>query len=686
MSSDNVFPQPGLNGKFGNVIQTKWIHLCTMNIFKGLSALPEFRNSVITIGSFDGVHLGHQKILKRIQQLAEKVDGVDVVITFHPHPREIVYPKDGDLQILTTLAEKLEYFRRLGVSNVVVVPFTIEFSQQSPQEYIEKFLFSRFHPRYIVIGYDHRFGLNRAGNVHLLSLYGQDLGYEVVQIDEEELKDITISSTKIRNALLDNNINHVNALLGHPFMIKGQVVTGNRLGHHIGYPTANIQITDAKKLLPKDGIFAATATIGGIEYTGMLYIGLRPSIESASDRRVEIHLFDFDRQIYDQEIIVEIYAFIRGDRKFPSMEGLKSAMAEDELTVRKYFRGSVSANADVATVILNYNGLPFLQRFIPYFRSSRYAQEKIYVVDNASTDGSVKYLKSAFPDITCISLSENLGYAGGYNEALQKIEAKYFAIVNSDIEITPEWLTPIIAIMEKDESIAAVQPKILAEAQRGYYEYAGAAGGFLDSLGYPFCRGRLLQKVERDTGQYESTMPIFWASGAALVVRSSAFHDVGGFDADYFAHQEEIDLAWRFHLKQYKIICCTDSTIYHIGGGTLNYNNPQKVYLNFRNNLITLFKYLPKPDLIPIISLRWVLDGMAGLRYLSKGQFANAFAIIRAHFYIYGHIRSIMNKRKKISETYTRQALAKLPGVYQGSIIMDYYLRWKRTFSDLFPS
>ena len=686
MSSDNVFPQPGLNGKFGNVIQTKWIHLCTMNIFKGLSALPEFRNSVITIGSFDGVHLGHQKILKRIQQLAEKVDGVDVVITFHPHPREIVYPKDGDLQILTTLAEKLEYFRRLGVSNVVVVPFTIEFSQQSPQEYIEKFLFSRFHPRYIVIGYDHRFGLNRAGNVHLLSLYGQDLGYEVVQIDEEELKDITISSTKIRNALLDNNINHVNALLGHPFMIKGQVVTGNRLGHHIGYPTANIQITDAKKLLPKDGIFAATATIGGIEYTGMLYIGLRPSIESASDRRVEIHLFDFDRQIYDQEIIVEIYAFIRGDRKFPSMEGLKSAMAEDELTVRKYFRGSVSASADVATVILNYNGLPFLQRFIPYFRSSRYAQEKIYVVDNASTDGSVKYLKSAFPDITCISLSENLGYAGGYNEALQKIEAKYFAIVNSDIEITPEWLTPIIAIMEKDESIAAVQPKILAEAQRGYYEYAGAAGGFLDSLGYPFCRGRLLQKVERDTGQYESTMPIFWASGAALVVRSSAFHDVGGFDADYFAHQEEIDLAWRFHLKQYKIICCTDSTIYHIGGGTLNYNNPQKVYLNFRNNLITLFKYLPKPDLIPIISLRWVLDGMAGLRYLSKGQFANAFAIIRAHFYIYGHIRSIMNKRKKISETYTRQALAKLPGVYQGSIIMDYYLRWKRTFSDLFPS
>ncbi len=214
-----------------------------MNIFRGLAALPEFRNSVITIGSYDGVHQGHLKILKRIQQLAEETDGVDVVITFHPHPREIVYPKDDDLHILTTLDEKLEYFRRAGVSNVVVVPFTIEFSQQSAQEYIEKFLVSRFHPKYIVIGYDHRFGLNRAGNVHLLNMYGQDFGFEVVQIEEEEMKDITISSTKIRQALQDNNIDLANTFLGHPYMIKGQVVTGNRLGHHIGYPTANVQVS-----------------------------------------------------------------------------------------------------------------------------------------------------------------------------------------------------------------------------------------------------------------------------------------------------------------------------------------------------------------------------------------------------------------------------------------------------------
>ena len=657
-----------------------------MNIFKGLSALPEFRNSVITIGSYDGVHQGHLKILKHIQQLAEANDGVDVVITFHPHPREIVYPKDADLQILTSLDEKLEYFRRAGVSNVVVVPFTIEFSQQSAQEYIEKFLVSRFHPKYIVIGYDHRFGVNRAGNVHLLQLYGADHGYEVVQIEEEELKNITISSTKIRLALQENNIALANSLLGHPYMIKGQVVTGNRLGHHIGYPTANVQVADPKKLLPKDGIFAATATLDGIEYKGMLYIGLRPSIESAPEKRVEIHLFDFDRQIYDKDITVEIYKFIRGDHKFPTMEALKSAMAEDELAVRKYFKGSVPALASVATVILNYNGKNYLERFIPFFKSSRFHNEKIYVVDNASTDASVKWLKSTHPDIECISLSKNNGYAGGYNEALPEIKAKYYAIVNSDIEITPQWLDPIIEMMETDPTIAAVQPKVLSENRRGYFEYAGASGGFIDSLGYPFCRGRILQNIERDTGQYESAIPIFWASGAALVIRSDAFHAMGGFDVDYFAHQEEIDLAWRLLLSNYKIMSCPKSIIYHVGGGTLSYNSPNKVYLNFRNNLITIIKYLPKPDLIPIVSLRWMLDGLAGLRYLAKGQFSNAFAIIRAHFYIYGHIRAILQKRKDVEGKYTRQPLAKLPGVYQGSIIMDYYLRWKRKFSDLFPS
>ena len=655
-----------------------------MNIFRGLSALPEFKNSVITIGSYDGVHLGHQKILKRIQQLAEEIDGTDVVITFHPHPREIVSPKDDDLQVITTLNEKLEYFRRFGVSNVVVIPFTIEFSQQPAQEYIEKFLVSGFHPSYIVIGYDHRFGLNRSGDVRLLKMYGEDHHFKVVQIEEEELKDISISSTRIRNAILNNNIELTNELLGHPLMIKGLVTTGNRLGHHIGYPTANLQVSDSRKLLPPDGIFAATAIIGGIEYPGMLYIGLRPSIESATQHRVEIHLFDFDRQIYDQEITVEIYKFIRGDRKFPTMEGLKAAMEEDEATVRNYFRGQGKDSPEVATVILNYNGKPFLERFLPFFKSSRYGNEKIYLVDNASTDGSIKWLKSAHPGITCIPLSQNHGYAGGYNEALGKITAKYYALVNNDIEITPQWLNPMINMMEQDPTIAAVQPKIISETHRGYFEYAGASGGMMDSLGYPFCRGRILHSIERDTGKYNDPIPIFWASGAAFVIRSEVFHEVGGFDADFFAHQEEIDLAWRIKLSNYKIVCCPVSVVYHVGGGTLSYDKPQKVYLNFRNNLITLFKYLPGDDVIMVLLFRWVLDGMAGLRYAARGQFSNLFAIVRAHFYIYFHIKSILLKRKHIGRLHKRVALPYMTGVYPGSILFDYYLRWKRKYSDLF--
>jgi len=657
-----------------------------MNIFRGLSALPEFTNSVITIGSYDGVHLGHQRILKRIQQLAEEINGVDIVITFHPHPREIVYPKDKELSLITTLDEKLEYFRRYGVSNVVIVPFTIEFSHQSAQEYIESFLVNRFHPRYIVIGYDHRFGLNRSGDVHLLQLYGRDHDFEVFQIEEEEIKHLAISSTRIRSALFENNIELTNELLGHPYMIKGKVVTGNRLGHHIGFPTANVKISGTKKLLPQDGIFAATATVRGIEYKGMLYIGLRPSIEAATEHRAEIFLFDFDKQIYDEDITVEVYKFIRGDRKFATMENLKTAMMEDEKAVRSFFKGNPAEHPSVATVMLNYNGKKYLERFMPFFRSSRYPNEQLYVVDNGSTDTSIKWLKSTYPNVECVALESNKGYAGGYNDALANIEAKYFAIVNSDIEITPQWLEPIIRLMESDPNIAAVQPKILAEGRRGYFEYAGAAGGFMDSLGFPFCRGRMLKNLERDTGQYETTIPIFWASGAAFVVRSDVFRSVSGFDTDYFAHQEEIDLAWRFQLKGYSIMCCPASTVFHVGGGTLSYNSPTKIYLNFRNNLVTLFKYLPGIDFIPIVSLRWILDGMAGLRFISKGEFANAYAIIRAHFYIYGHLRTILAKRRNTAELYDRKPLAKLPGVFQGSIILEYYGRWKRKWSQLFPS
>ncbi|MDQ3015138.1 MAG: riboflavin biosynthesis protein RibF, partial [Bacteroidota bacterium] len=587
------------------------------------------------------------------------------------------------LQILTTLNEKLEYFRQLGVSNVVIVPFTIEFSQQPAQEYIERFIVQRFNPTYIVIGYDHRFGINRSGDVELLKMYGKDYGFKVVRIDEQETQDLTISSTRIREALLDTRIELANELLGHPFMIKGPVVTGNRIGHHIGFPTANVQVSDPKKLLPRDGIYAATANIDGVIHPGMLYIGLRPTIDTPHERRIEIHLFDFDKQIYDKEIMVEMFQFIRGDRKFANMEELKQAMTEDEMHCRHFFKNYSVQGPEVATVILNYNGKDYLKKYLPFFKSNSYQNHKLYVVDNASTDGSVRWLRTQYPDVELITLPKNEGYAGGYNAALSKINSKYYAIVNSDIEITPHWLDPIITLMEADETIAAVQPKILSESRKGYFEYAGAAGGLMDSFGYPFCRGRILQHIERDAGQYDDIIPLFWASGAAFVIRSDAFHKVGGFDADYFAHQEEIDLSWRLLLLDYKILSCPASMVYHVGGGTLNYNTPQKIYLNFRNNLVTLCKYLPGIDLFWILILRWILDTLAGLRFIAYGEFKNTFAIIRAHFYIYGHIRKIRAKREASGLAFKRVSLPDITGVYGGSILVEYYMRLKRKYSDL---
>ncbi len=410
---------------------------------------------------------------------------------------------------------------------------------------------------------------------------------------------------------------------------------------------------------------------------------MRPTIESQQERRVEIHLFDFDRQIYNKEIIIEIHKFIRGDRQFANMEELKVAMAEDELNCRKFFNTRFKPGPKVSTVILNYNGKDFLEKYIPFFKSNSYSNHKLYIVDNASTDGSLRWLRSNHPGIEVIALSKNEGYAGGYNAALSKIESKYYAIVNSDVEITPDWLDPIIRMMEADETIASVQPKILSEAQRGYFEYAGAAGGMMDALGYPFCRGRILQKIERDTGQYEDETSVFWASGAAFVIRSDVFHKAGGFDPDYFAHQEEIDLSWRLQLMDYKIMSCPSSIVYHVGGGTLNYNTPQKIYLNFRNNLVTLCKYLPGIDLFWILVLRWMLDTLAGLRFIAYGEFKNMFAIVRAHGYMYTHIRKILTKRKLAAAAYKQVSLPDLTGVYGGSIIIEYYTRLKRKYSEL---
>ena len=243
----------------------------------------------------------------------------------------------------------------------------------------------------------------------------------------------------------------------------------------------------------------------------------------------------------------------------------------------------------VAIVILNFNGRGFLEKFLPDVILNT-PEGKIYVADNGSTDDSVKLVEEKFPAVTIIQWANNLGYAGGYNFALKQIEAEYFVLMNSDIKPQKNWLKPLLSFFEMHPTCAAVQPYILDYQQPEYFEYAGAAGGYMDILGYPFCRGRLLQHTERDTGQYQTTEPVFWTSGAAMVIRSDVFKEMGGFDADYFAHQEEIDLCWRAKNLDYNIKYCGKSSIYHVGGATLNNTNPKKTYLNFRNSLFTLTK------------------------------------------------------------------------------------------------
>ncbi len=327
----------------------------------------------------------------------------------------------------------------------------------------------------------------------------------------------------------------------------------------------------------------------------------------------------------------------------------------------------------VAVVILNWNGKSFLEKFLPsvvtYSKNA-----KIIVADNNSSDESILFLKNNYPDLRIIEIPKNEGYSKGYNIALKQVEAEYYILLNSDIEVTPNWIEPIIDLMDRDTSIAACQPKILDYNKRDYFEYAGAAGGFLDYLGYPFCRGRLFNTLEKDLGQYNDTREIFWATGACMFVRAKNFHSIGGLDDDFFAHLEEIDLCWRLKSAGHKIYYCGESTIYHVGGGTLNKINPRKTYLNFRNSLFMLFKNLKTGNLILSILARLILDGVAGTKFLFEGSGKHTWAVIQAHFSFYASISSLNKKRKN-------NILRNLDfkEVYRRSIVFDYYIKKKLT-------
>ncbi len=332
----------------------------------------------------------------------------------------------------------------------------------------------------------------------------------------------------------------------------------------------------------------------------------------------------------------------------------------------------------VAVVILNWNGRPFLQRFLPSVLATRYANLEVVVADNASTDDSVAFVQQHFPSVRILTLFQNWGFARGYNEALQQVAADYYVLLNSDVEVQPYWVQPVIDLMEADPSIGACQPKILMEGHRDLFEYAGAAGGWIDFLGYPFARGRVFDTCEVDKGQYNTVTPVFWASGAAMFVRAGVYHACGGLDAYFFAHMEEIDLCWRMQLQGHRVMVCPQSVVYHVGGGTLPKGNERKVYLNFRNNLIMLWKNLPVSQLLWKLPLRFMLDAVSAWKSLLAGEGHYFKAVMRAHFSFAKWCLFMKNRHK------TRPVPgAILHGYHKGSIIWAYFIRGKRKFSEI---
>jgi GT2 family glycosyltransferase len=327
----------------------------------------------------------------------------------------------------------------------------------------------------------------------------------------------------------------------------------------------------------------------------------------------------------------------------------------------------------VAVVILNWNGKQLLEQFLPSV--VQYSKEAtVYVADNASTDDSVAFIKDQFPEVSIVVNPTNTGYAGGYNDALQHIEADVYALVNSDIEVTENWLQPIIKAFLNEPTTAIIQPKILDYKNKDYFEYAGAAGGFIDQYGYPFCRGRIFNTLEKDLGQYDTNQEIFWASGACFFIRSNVYKELKGFDTSFFAHQEEIDLCWRAINKGHTIKYLFESKVFHVGGATLQQGNPKKTELNFRNSLLMLTKNLPKKVLFRVLFIRMVLDGIAGIKFLLEGQPKHLVAVLKAHFSFYQRFAINYNKRDTYQQT---------KYYFTKSIVLSYFIKKIHFFNEL---
>jgi len=334
-----------------------------------------------------------------------------------------------------------------------------------------------------------------------------------------------------------------------------------------------------------------------------------------------------------------------------------------------------------AIVILNWNGLNFLKLFLgTVVKYSAGSDTTVYVADNGSTDGSSEWIVENFREVRLIELDKNYGFAGGYNMAIDQIDATYYVLLNSDIEVTEGWLTPLIKYMDDNHDVASCQPKILSYHDKDQFEHAGAAGCFIDKFGYPFCRGRVISKVEKDTGQYDSLIDVFWTSGACMIIKSEAWKKCGGFDADFFAHMEEIDLCWRFHKAGYRVCFLPGSVVYHIGGGTLPYKSPYKTYLNFRNSLFLLHKNLPDEKFSSILLCRKLLDGIAAVFFILKGSVKSAMAVWRAHMDYYKALEKLREKRRIIRELETGHSSAP---ILNKSIVFEFYIKGNRTYNSL---
>lgn len=332
---------------------------------------------------------------------------------------------------------------------------------------------------------------------------------------------------------------------------------------------------------------------------------------------------------------------------------------------------------DLAIVILNWNGKKYLEKFLPsVIKHSKNA--RIIVADNASTDTSISFLREHYPFVEIIQNESNGGFAKGYNLALKKIDANYYLLLNSDIEVTENWLSPLIESV-KDEGVAGCQPKVLAFNQKNKFEHAGASGGFIDKNYFPFCRGRILASIEEDQQQYNEPVEVFWATGACLLIKAEIFHKVGGFDSSFFAHMEEIDLCWRIKKMGYSFVVAPRSVVYHVGGGTLPYSSPRKTFLNFRNSLLMIAKN-HEGILFPKLLWRLCIDGVAGISFLAKGDVVNFWAVIKAHFSFYGRLSDVLKKRKQIQQQSTKTNLA---GFYSGNVLWSYYVKGIRKTSSL---